>query len=229
MGRAGARVIAHYSSDKLGAEKAVANIPAGRSAVIQQDLLSQGAGHELWDAALKEFDTIDCVVLNAAVNIETPFESSRSDWSRGWEETLAVNVRENANLVHASLPRFLDQKFGIYIAMSSWSAQKGSAISSLSAYAASKAAIKAMMQTVAINYGKDGVMSFILAPGVVNTRMADLGRKMRGGDQALNDAMALGRIVEPEEIGELAAVLATGVFPNLTGSTIDVNGASYIR
>jgi NAD(P)-dependent dehydrogenase (short-subunit alcohol dehydrogenase family) len=113
--------------------------------------------------------------------------------------------------------------------MSSWSAQKGSAISSLSAYAASKAAIKAMMQTVAINYGKDGVMSFILAPGVVNTRMADLGRKMRGGDQALNDAMALGRIVEPEEIGELAAVLATGVFPNLTGSTIDVNGASYIR
>lgn len=59
--------------------------------------------------------------------------------------------------------------------------------------------------------------------------MADLGRVMRGGDQALNDSMVLGRITEPEEVGELAAVLASGAFPNLTGGTIDMNGASYIR
>jgi len=229
MGRAGARVIAHYSSDRVGAENAISSIAKSRAAVIQEDLSVHGAGHNLWDRATGIFDSIDCIVLNAAVNIETPFDSTREEWGRGWEETLAVNVRESANLIHSSMPSFLSQGFGIYISMSSWSAQKGSAVSSLPAYAASKAAMKAVMQTVAVNYGREGILSFILAPGIVNTRMADLGRVMRGGDQALNDSMVLGRITEPEEVGELAAVLASGAFPNLTGGTIDMNGASYIR
>lgn len=228
-GLAGARIIAHYSSNREGAERALSEVPDDRKAFVRMDLSVPGSGRELWHLAVKQFAQIDCIVLNAAVNIQTPFEANVTEWDSGWTKTLQVNVTETANLVYSSLPHFLNTGFGIYISFSSWSAQKGSAIPSLAAYAASKAAIKAMMQTVAVGYGRQGISSYILAPGVVNTRMADLGRELRGGDAALNDAMVLGQIAEPDEIARICVALASGDFPNLTGATIDVNGASYIR
>jgi NAD(P)-dependent dehydrogenase (short-subunit alcohol dehydrogenase family) len=47
--------------------------------------------------------------------------------------------------------------------------------------------------------------------------------------RAVADGLAMGRHVEVQEIAELAAFLATGRAPSLTGSTLDLNGASYLR
>jgi len=42
-------------------------------------------------------------------------------------------------------------------------------------------------------------------------------------------ALAMGELVPPDEVGELAVFLATGKCRHLTGATIDINGASYVR
>ena len=50
-----------------------------------------------------------------------------------------------------------------------------------------------------------------------------------GGVDAVNAALAMGEMVPPEEVAELIAFLSTGRSRHLSGATIDVNGATYIR
>jgi NAD(P)-dependent dehydrogenase (short-subunit alcohol dehydrogenase family) len=46
---------------------------------------------------------------------------------------------------------------------------------------------------------------------------------------AVAAGLAMGRYVEPEEVASLIAFLAADDCPSLTGATVDINGASYIR
>ena len=72
-------------------------------------------------------------------------------------------------------------------------------------------------------------MAYIISPGIVKTRMSDLAAVVRGGEEAMKSQLVMGELVKPEELGELIVFLSSGSCRNLTGSTIDVNGASYIR
>jgi NAD(P)-dependent dehydrogenase (short-subunit alcohol dehydrogenase family) len=50
-----------------------------------------------------------------------------------------------------------------------------------------------------------------------------------GGEAAVSAGLAMGEWVPPEEVAEVIAFLARGHVRHLTGATIDVNGASYVR
>ena len=229
VGQQGAHVIAHYGSDRDGAQEALKDLNEQRKHFVQADLTIPGSSLALWDQAIAWRGRVDVVVLNAAVNIETPFDGPLDEWDQGWQTSLQVNVLEPSLLIKCALAHYLDSGGGSFIGLSSWSAQRGSAISSLPAYAASKAAIKAVLQTVARNYASQGIYSYIISPGIVHTRMADLAAALRGGIEGVKAGLEMKEMVPPEEIGELVAWLCEGKVRHLTGSTIDVNGASYIR
>jgi NAD(P)-dependent dehydrogenase (short-subunit alcohol dehydrogenase family) len=89
--------------------------------------------------------------------------------------------------------------------------------------------VKALTQTVASSYAKQGIYAYIISPGIVKTRMADLAAVVRGGEEKMKAALAMGELVPPSEVGELAVFLASGKCRHLTGATIDINGASYVR
>jgi NAD(P)-dependent dehydrogenase (short-subunit alcohol dehydrogenase family) len=50
-----------------------------------------------------------------------------------------------------------------------------------------------------------------------------------GGEEAVTAGLAMGEWVTPEEVADLVAFLCAGSCRHLTGATLDVNGASYIR
>jgi NAD(P)-dependent dehydrogenase (short-subunit alcohol dehydrogenase family) len=97
------------------------------------------------------------------------------------------------------------------------------------AYGASKAAIQAATQTIARAYAKKGILAYVLAPGVVRTRLSEQFAATQGGEDNITRGLAMGEWVPPAEIGELIAFLATGRMRHLSGATLDINGASYIR
>ena len=229
LANSGATVVSHFGTHRDGAEAVLASIPANRKVFIQADMSKPGSARQLWKAALAQVDKIDILVNNAAINIESPFDGSDSQWDDSWDLTLRVNVLEPASLVREAIPHFIANGGGVLISMSSWSGQRGSALPSLPAYAASKAAIKAFTQTIAKSYAKEGVLAYIVSPGIVKTRMSELAAVVRGGEAAMKAGLVLGELVPPEELGELAVFLASGKCRHLTGATIDVNGASYIR
>lgn len=98
-------------------------------------------------------------------------------------------------------------------------------------YAASKAAISIFGQSYAKTLagdGANGVLVFNVAPGWVGTEMAEEVTRGPAGVQLLKEH-PLGRIATTEEAGRLVAFLATDAPAAMTGSSIDMNGATYLR
>ena len=227
--RQGAHVIAHYANDREDAERACADAPDDRWTTIRADLSQRGGARQLWGDALRWRERIDTVVVNAATMPETPLDGTDEQWDEGWERTLRVNVLEPASLVREAVNHFVPNGGGTLIGLSSWAAERGSAIPQLTAYAASKAAVRNLIQTIARNRARDGVLAYVVAPGIVRTPLSEISATYRGGSDAVNAALAMGAMVEPIEVARTIAFLAAGTVPNLTGATIDINGASHIR
>jgi NAD(P)-dependent dehydrogenase (short-subunit alcohol dehydrogenase family) len=229
LGAAGADLIAHYRSDRAGAQAAIAEIPDERRLLVRGDLSAPGSSRALWREAIAWKGRIDVVVVNAAMLARTPFDGSDEQWDDGWAETMRVNVVEPASLAREAVAHYLEAGGGTIITISSWAAQAGSALTQVPAYAASKAALRNLTQTIARNYAKDGVLAYVIAPGIVRTPMAEISAEARGGIDKVHAALAMGAMVPPEEVAELVAFLATGSCRHLTGATLDMNGASYVR
>jgi 3-oxoacyl-[acyl-carrier protein] reductase len=224
---AGAHVVAQYRSDRAAAERALAGVPAAARTLVEADLSTPSAARELW----REVDRrrpVDVLVVNAAISVDTPLDGPDEQWDAGWEETLRVNVLGAGALLREATRSFAGRGGGVAVVVSSWAALQGSRIRDVSAYAASKAAIRNLAQTLARAYVRDGVQVHVVAPGVV-----DAGIAVRGMDDetraAVADGLAMGRHVTVDEVAGMIGVLATGAFASLTGSTVDINGASYIR
>lgn len=230
VGAAGATVIAHCHRDIAGARAALAGLPPERAHVLTADQADPPAMDVLWQQALGLAPRIDVVVLNAAVFLDNGgIEDGMEAWERAWDTQWRVNVASPTRLMKHAVNRFVAQGGGVLITLSSWAAQRGSGSPATIAYAASKAAVKAAAQTVARHYARQGVLSYIVAPGVVRTQMSVDAAAIAGGEEKVSAGLAMGEWVPPAELGELVAFLATGRVRHLTGATIDVNGASYLR
>ncbi len=229
LGEAGASLVAHYGSHREGAEVAVADLALDERLLVQADFSQPGSARKLWREAVAWRGRIDVTIVNAATMPTTPFDGEDAHWDEGWRQATQVNILEPASLVREAVRHYLGHGGGTLIALSSWAAQRGSAIPQLAGYAASKAALANLVQTVARNHAADGILAHVVAPGIVHTRLSEASAAARGGIDAVNAALAMGEMVPPGEVAELIAYLSTGRCRHLTGATLDVNGASNVR
>lgn len=223
-----AHVIAHFRSDEEGAREAVSSLPADQRHLLRADLGTPLAARELWREALAWRDQVDVLVINAAVLPDTPVDGSDEAWDAGWEEALQVNVIGAGALMREAVKHFVARGSGTIIVLSSWAGQQGSRLPDLTAYAASKAAIRNLAQTFARSFARDGLRVYVLAPGVVSAGMSVQGQT-ETEQAAVAANLAMGRATDADEIAQLVTFLATDAVPTLSGATLDLNGASYIR
>jgi NAD(P)-dependent dehydrogenase (short-subunit alcohol dehydrogenase family) len=229
LGAAGAHLIAHYADDRAGAERATSDVPADRKVLVAADFRQPGAARDLWSRALDWRGRIDVLVNNAAIMPENPIDGPDEQWDEAWAQVMRVNVIEPAGLIRDAVRHYRAAGGGIIISMSSWAGQQGSTIPQLSAYAATKAAIKAVTQTMARAHASDGVLAYVIAPGIVRTQMSEISAAFRGGEDAVRAVLPLGDMVPPVEVANLVAFLSSGLCRHLSGATLDVNGAAYVR
>ena len=229
LGSRGAHVIAHYSSDRSGALEATRSIPDERKLIVQADFSDPNGYKKLWEEAVDWQGRVDVLVANAAVMPQAALTDSDQAWYQAWHSAMQVNSTSPAFLMREAVLHFLDNGGGSIIGLSSWAAQRGSGNPSLSAYASSKSTSAALIKSIARAYGKDHIYSNLIAPGIVRTAMSETSAKSLGGEDVVTQTLAMGEWVPPIEVAELVAFLATGNQTQLTGATIDLNGATYIR
>ena len=86
----------------------------------------------------------------------------------------------------------------------------------------------ALTRSIARAFGKEGIYAFAVAPGFTRTEMAQDFIDQYGEEIALRDN-ALGRFTEPDDVAPTVVFLASGLADHATGTTVDVNAASYVR
>ncbi|MDW5597930.1 SDR family oxidoreductase [Conexibacter stalactiti] len=229
LGAAGANLVAHYGGDRAGAEAATAAIPAERKLLVQADLADGAAVRRMWEEAVAWQGRVDVLVNNAAVMLDSPLASNDEEWDDAWTRSLDVNVKGPALLLRAATRHHVEHGGGVIVTFSSWAAQRGAGNPDLIAYSASKAAIKAATQTIARAHAADGVLAYVIAPGIVRTQMSEVSAQRTGGEEALTASLAMKEWVPPSDLADLVTYLASGGCRHLTGATLDVNGASYVR
>jgi 3-oxoacyl-[acyl-carrier protein] reductase len=226
MGKAGARVAIHYRDQRQAAAGLAKEIGAAAE-VFQADLASTEECFALWKSVIARFGRINTLVNNAGISLSCPMESPTAEWLRGWERTMAVNLRAPGMLCKLAIEHFASAGGGRIINISSRAAFRGDQPAYL-AYAASKGGLVALTRSIARAYGKANILAFNVAPGFTRTDMAKEFIGQFGKDFASGD-IALERLTEPEDIAPFVAFLASGLGDHATGCTIDINAGSYVH
>lgn len=230
LGAQGANVIAHYRGDAAGVAETVKGLPEARIKTIQADLAVPGEAMRLWAEALAWKGRIDVLVNNAAMmSFRGGIDDEDAVWDDVWASSWQTNVKSPSDLLRGAVRHYRQVGGGIIITISSWNAQRGSTNPATIAYAATKAGIMAATKTIARGYAKENILAYIIAPGVVRTRLSEDFAARHGGEQAVSATLAMGEWVPPSDIGALVTFLSTGACKHLSGATLDVNGATYVR
>lgn len=222
---AGGVPIVHYARRREAAEAQVARLCSGYA--VGADLATAEGPEQLWNDSLAAAGAIDALVLNAGSRTEIDAAADRAEWHAGWARDMQLNVQAAADLCRLACPYFADRGHGRVIGMASRAAQRGYAWQALP-YGASKAALINLMQSVAINHGPAGVVATAIAPGWVDSAMAQRFIAEHGEDAALAE-IPTRRMTALDELGALVAFFLRPDQIAINGATIDLNGGSHIR
>ena len=226
LATAGALLVLHDISQQ--SLDALAIELGDQAATVVADLSNPHSTAPLWIESMNAFARIDVLVNNAGIYPAAPLDQPLDQWIGIWERSLAVNLVSPGALTRHAVEAFSNQPGGgIVISLASRAAFRGED-PDFWHYAAAKAGIIAMTKTVARHYGRQGVTAFALAPGYVDTAF---NRVTDDPDIVAKAAeqTGLGEVAMPQDVANVIAFLASGLAKHMTGATLDINGASYVR
>ena len=223
----GVRVGVHYRQNKAAAQAVVKAMPGTGHTIFQADMGDPKQVARLWNSARRRFGTIDIVVNNAAVHGQhPPLTTDYKTWRSSWDRIIAADLKGPADLCYFAARAMSESGGGRIVNISSRGAFRGEPDSP--AYGASKAGINALSQSLAKALAPHGVLVYCIAPGWVETEMAAPLLAGPGGAE-IRAQHPLGRVTHAGEVALAAVFCALDAPAAMTGSIIDVNGASYLR
>lgn len=175
----------------------------------------------------QENEIPEVLINNAGMFEEAQFDISDEDWLANWDKTMQVNLRSSALIAKWALNAWTKAGIeGRLINISSRAGYRGDT-GEYASYAASKGGMVAFTKSVARSFGKHGITAYSIAPGFVDTDMAQGSIEVYGEDYLTKD-LALDSIAPPEQIANIVSLLAEGKLTHATGQTFHVNSGSYL-
>jgi NAD(P)-dependent dehydrogenase (short-subunit alcohol dehydrogenase family) len=204
-----------FGRRKDALDAAIADL--GPSARAVQGSISDEADLDRLYAAVKaERGSLDIVFVNAGTGSQVPLGQMTAEHI---DEIFDTNVKGSIFTVQKALP--LMGEGGSIILTGSSAGSTGSP--AFSAYSASKAAVRSLARSWAIDLKGTGIRVNVLSPGPTATELAKeaVGEE---GLKAFGSMNPLQRVAEPAEIGAVAAFLASADSSFMTGSEVAVDG-----
>jgi 3-oxoacyl-[acyl-carrier protein] reductase len=219
----GATVTLHFRTDRSAAESTRRALAGDGHRLIQAELGDPSAVATLWREANAP-QRVDAVINNAGIfPNHPPLTTDYADWTAAWQRTLATNLSGPANLSFLAARAMAEHGGGRIVNVSSRAAFRGEPTAP--AYAASKAGLNALSQSLAKALAAHGVYVFVVAPGWVATPRVAAAVE----DKAVLADQPLGRVATPAEVAQVVSYCALDAPASMTGAILDVNGASYLR
>ena len=220
----------HYNSNNSKIKELVSE-NKDRSFMVQADLSKERGAFDLFEKIYKKMGFPDTIINNAGIAESAPINLENKLWINNFDKTISVNLKSPSILsklfIEKKRKEKITKKFRI-INIASRAAFRGE-VEDFISYACSKGGLISLTKTIARSFGKkDNIFAFSVAPGFVNTEMAQSFIKENGED-FVKKGIQLNRLTEPKDISPVVSLICTGKMDHSTGSTIDINAGSYLR
>jgi citronellol/citronellal dehydrogenase len=218
LARTGARVaICGRRSELLEETKAAVEALGGECLAVPTDIREPEQAEALVEAALERFGLLDVLVNNAGGQ----FIAKAEDISpNGWRAVHRLNVDAVWNLTRLVATRSMIPGSGGLVVFIGLSPRR--AIPGMAHAISARAAVEALSSTLALEWGRHGIRTVTVTPGVIQTE----GLESYGADAVAEweADIPLGRLGSPEEVASVIAFLASPGGAYITGATILVDG-----
>ena len=230
LAAAGVDVILTYRSRQAEADAVVAEIEAlGRRAAALPLDVAESSSFPAFAGAVRDLlrdvwqrDTLDYLLNNAGIGIHASFAETTE---AQFDQLLNIQFKGVFFLTQALLPLIADG--GRILNISTGLTRF--ALPGFAAYAAMKGAIEVLTKYLAKELGPRGIAVNVLAPGAIETDFG--GGAVRDNAQMnafIASQTALGRVGQPDDIGDLIAVLLSDGSRWLNAQRIEASGGMFL-
>lgn len=225
LAKQGANIAVNFTSNPDKAHEVVSEIiKIGRKGIaVKADVSKKTEVIEMVNKIVQELGKIDILVNNAGILTFAPFLEMKEET---WNKLLDVNLKGQFLVAQAVAGQMVKQGTGgkIINISSIASGQVGVGYSMISHYCASKGAIIAMSEAMALELAPHKINVNVIAPGVIES---DMTKGMLSDPKQMRDSLARipkKRIGTPNDIGAMAVFLSSDESDYCTGATFYVDG-----
>lgn len=214
--------------DRLEAVAASLGLGEDRLMTLGVDVTDRAASFAAVDQVQQRFGRVDVLVNNAGVYRAKPFLDYTD---QDFQDMLDVNLFGVLHFMQACLPGMQARRHGRIVNIASTAGKWGSR--NQSAYNVSKHAVVGLTRCVALEASPHAVTVNAICPGFVQTDMVEELKAQvaasagMSGEEMVRAALTrvpLGRILDPEEIAQLAVYLGSEASRGMTGQSILLDG-----
>ena len=220
----------HYNKNESPLDALLKKDKTG-SFSIQADLSQQEEIKKMVESTIGKLSFPDCIINNAGIAESADISIDFEKWNDLFDRTIDVNLKAPSlifkELINYKRANKIKSRLR-FINIASRAAFRGEQEDYIS-YACSKGGMISLTKTMSRSFGEtDNIVAISIAPGFVRTEMAQSFIEKHGEDD-VRQGITLDRLTEPKDISPLVSLIVSGKMDHSTGSTIDVNGGSFLR
>jgi len=235
LAKAGANVVVNGLGSESDNAEAIRQVAAHgtRVAFDGADMLRHNQIAEMIAKAERDLGAVDIVVNNAGIQHVSPIEEFPIE---KWDAIIAINLSSSFHTIRAALPAMKKRNWGRIINVCSAHSLVASPFKS--AYVAAKHGLAGLTKVVALEVAETGITVNAISPGFVWTplvekQIPDLARSQGISEEAAKKqvlaSQPTGRFVSVDEVGALAAFLASEDARSITGANYSIDGGWVAR
>jgi 3-hydroxybutyrate dehydrogenase len=232
LAEAGATLVINGLGDPAEIERTRADLETRHHvgvAFVEADLMRPEGAEHLVTTAEARFGRIDILVNNAGIQFVAPLEAFLAE---RWDAIIALNLSASFHATRAVFAGMKARKYGRIINIASAHGLVASPFKS--AYVAAKHGVVGLTKVVALEGAEHGVTANAICPGYVWTPLVEkqIGEQAEAHgisrDQVIRNVLLASQpnktFARVEEIGALAAFLASPLGASITGTALPVDG-----
>ena len=210
-------IIADIDSQAAQATVSEINAKGGKAHSIDTDVRKSSDVDNLFNQIKKKFNKLDVLINNAGLLFDSTLVKLREE---DYDQLVDTNMKGTFLCGQGAARLMVEQKSGIIINCSSVAGLYGGFAQTC--YAASKAAVIAMVNCWARELGPKGIRVNAVCPGPFESRM--ISNLTQEQQNALIPRLILRRFGKPEELANVYVFLASDESSYINGATIEVSG-----